>query len=171
LRNIAQRLHESDKATCRLFLLRVDAFLSRRPLSYYRALPSYPLRQENALTVEHLLPKGANVNSVECTSWLELFPDAAHRTACAQYFGNLTPVTSIENAEVGQRAFAAKKSVLARNGTHPIKITDDLKSVREWDYQALAQRHDTLMRAAAQIWTLPGEYPLPPRPPKPKSKK
>ena len=171
LKNIAQRLHSQDKATCRLFLLRIDSHLSRRPLAEYRALPSYKLKSDNSLTIEHILPQGGTIKAASRAEWESLYRDSKHRQVCAQYLGNLALVTDDENQELGQKGFADKKKVLLGKGAHPIQMTDALRSASDWRYDELVQRHDRLMTAAQEIWQLKDNYPRPPSPPTRKGKR
>jgi hypothetical protein len=165
LRNIAQRLHTMDKATCRLFLLRMDAHVSGRPLQHYREMPPYKLNSEDAFTVEHILPQGETLKGPSRAAWTEIYPDAKHRKACAQYVGNLALVRDSENNALGQKSFAEKKAILLRAGPHPIHLTDALRANKDWVYAELTQRHRTLMNAAIAIWQLEGAFPDPPAAP------
>lgn len=162
LRNMAQRLHIMDKATCRLVLIRIDAHLSGRPLMHYRYLPEYPLKTDVTFTVEHLLPKGRRIVSEADREWTALYPDARHREACAQYLGNLTLVRHGENKDLGQLAFLRKVERLLAAGPHPIDMNNHLAATPDWSLDALTARHRNMMDAAKAIWQLEGNYPLPP---------
>jgi hypothetical protein len=167
LRNIAQKMHTIDRTSCRLILLRVDAHLGRRPLSYYEMLPGFHLRGENPLTVEHLLPKGEKLKPAYREEWERHFKDPRHRQATAQYLGNLTLVPEDENHVMEQKSFADKKDIMLEDKPHALYITEMLREVREWRLQAIVDRHRIMMQAVKEIWDLDGTAPEPQRAPRP----
>jgi hypothetical protein len=169
LRNVAQRFHVIDKASCRLFLLRIDQHLSGRPLSYYQGLDGFPLAEPHSFSVEHLVPKGETLKSDGRAAWEAVFPDPGHRQVCAQYLGNLALVVETENKKMDQKAFNDKKAIMLAETVHPIVLTEALRDVTEWDLDALKARHKQLMDAVKDIWSLRGRYPEPPAPRKKKA--
>ncbi len=169
LRNVAQKFHIIDKASCRLFLLRIDQQLTGRPQSYYHALDGFPLGGPTSFSIEHLLPKGETLKLDGRDAWEALFPDAGHRQVCAQYLGNLALVPEVENKKMDQKSFADKKAIMLGATPHPLALTEALREAADWDLDMLKARHEMLMNAVKEIWSLRGRYPEPPAPRKPKT--
>ncbi len=162
LRNVAQRFHVMDKASCRLFLLRLDQHLSQRPLSYYQALDGFPIGGATSFSIEHLLPKGETLKLDGREAWEAMFPDASHRQVCAQYLGNLALVPEGENKKMDQKAFGDKKAIMLSEPPHALALTEALRDIEDWDFEALQARHKQLMDAVKEIWSLRGRYAEPP---------
>ncbi len=162
LRNIAQRFHIMDKASCRLFLLRIDQHVSGRPWSYYRDLDGFALGGATSFSIEHLLPKGETLKLDGRDAWEATFPDAAHRQVCAQYLGNLALVSETDNKKMDQKAFVDKKAIMLADAPHGLALTDALRDIEDWTLATLEARHTLLMDAVKDIWSLRGRYPDPP---------
>lgn len=161
VRNIAQKLYAKDDDTCRLVLLRIDAAVSGRPLSYYRALPGFSRTGTDRLSIEHLIPKARTLKPDAERAWAALFKSNAHRQLCAQYLGNLALVAESDNRAVDQIGFPDKMQTILRTTPHPIATTEMLRDCASWDVAEMAKRHRLLMDTALRLWRLPAPYPVP----------
>jgi hypothetical protein len=163
LHNISRRLHQMDKSSCRLLLLRIDAYLSGRALADYRSMPEYELKTDRSFTVEHLIPKGARlVGREDGEEWRRLYPNDRERQVIAQYLGNLTLAPVAVNKEIGQWSFRRKAERLLQDGPHAIHMNNELGEIAEWTPDELARRHRRMMDAVKELWQLEGDYRMPP---------
>lgn len=163
VRKIAQKLHISDDGTCRLFLFRIDAALSGRPISCYREMAQFALKHPDRFSVEHIIPKAKKLKPQAEEAWGPLFKSSAHRQLCAQFIGNLALVPLSENRDADQQGFADKKAILLGADPHPIHTTEMLRQASAWTLDELSERHRLMMEAALELWRLPGPITPPPR--------
>lgn len=160
LRHIATRIHSIDPPTARLILFRADQAITGQPLAAYQALLDVGRKDQTRFTVEHICPKGA----IKSGDWLRLFPKTALRQRLAQSIGNLALVTEAQNKRVNQNDFADKKWVFFPDGTaSPFRLTDMLRSEKEWNADAIERRHILIMEAIKAMWQLEGPLPRFPR--------
>lgn len=154
--NLGRKLMELDKALCRLILVRIDAHLSNRPIEDYERFLDMQPDDPNAMTVEHIVPKGNTIKPAYRAAWLPAFPSDTHRLSLAEHLGNLAILGRRENTECDQKGFPAKKTVLfgttARPRTHAFATTQALAALDDFTEVELAARHETFMAAVADIW-------------------
>lgn len=156
VKTMATRLLNRDLHLARLVLLRLDAELSARPLSYYIPLVAPDLPAGRRLTVERVCPQG----DLKHGEWVRQFPRRARRIAMSECIGNLVLVTHAQASYAAQGNFAAKKWVYVPEGEEsPFYLTEILRNEPVWDAAAIEYRYDLIMQAAKQLWSFDGLIP------------
>lgn len=152
--NLATALHTNDHSMSRVVLVRIDAYRSGRPVSDHRRVSH--AEGDDRLTVEHVLPQGPTLTADARKAWAS-FPRDDERQILAQYLGNLTLTTHVQNQELGQRAFVEKLPLITR--TPFASLVADFVGVSDWTENHIAARHEALMDAVLAMWGWEGPYP------------
>ena len=150
LRRIARKLHVIDSQTCRLVLLRIDHYVSRRDVAHYsQALAT------DKYTIEHIVPRGRS----DAPAWAEQFPVDRQRLVCAESMGNLALVTEEQNKRADRQSFQAKCEIFFAGGKpkSPFLLTNALAEQSQWGRQQILARQDRMMTAVKEMWRLKGE--------------
>jgi hypothetical protein len=93
---------------------------------------------------EHILPEHPDEN------WRTFTDEQADR--CVDRIGNMTPLETSPNRDIGNAAYDAKKAVFAESG---FEITKQLSAeYAEWTPEKLAARQQWLAKQATSIWRL-----------------
>ena len=123
----------------RLLLIRIEA-----------ALPNGGLVDMTGdSTVEHILPKGSH------PWWNERYPDPRRRGEVCNLLGNLTLITREQQGLADTAPFPDKRRVYFETPGAPIwQMTEMLRSVPEWTYEAIERRTYEMISHLLNDWGL-----------------
>lgn len=159
VRKAALKLNEStanglDKAV----LIRLDAHLSGRPISYYLDLLETKFVDDSRLTLEHVLPNGQVL--AKSSGWRPEFAPVRYRRAMSNTIGNLILLEADRNKAAGQADFGTKRTTYFEGDVpHDLLLTEEVREATEWNREILEERYRRLMTAFLEVW--PFESPIP----------
>lgn len=102
---------------------------------------------EDAVTVEHLLPRGFQARS----EWRRTFPTKKMVSTHAHRLGNLTYLSPDANQLADDKGWAAKRPILAAS---EFVMTQQVARVEMWGQTAIAQRTEELIKILFSAWDL-----------------
>ncbi len=163
-RKAALKLKDAANGADKVILLRLDAHLSRRPLSDYLHLTETRFVDQNMLTLEHVLPYGETL--AKSSGWRPEFGQIRYRRAMANCIGNLVLLEGGRNNAAGQADFSEKKHRYFSGGAHhELLLTEQIRRVDRWTRETLKGRYHYLMSAFLEAWNFAAPIPdLPPEP-------
>jgi hypothetical protein len=100
-----------------------------------------------ALTIEHLLPRGFAQKS----GWRKHFPTRASVQAHAHRLGNLSFLTAAENQAADTLDWADKRPILARS---KLVLANRLAATQDWTPLSITSRTEELIRILFLAWDL-----------------
>ncbi len=123
----------------RLLLIRIEA-----------ALPGGDLiEMTDDVSAEHILPKGSSAY------WNERFPDPVRRNDVCNLLGNMTLITHEQQKLADIKSYPDKRRVLFETPGAPVrKLSEDIRNIPDWSYDAIEQRHERLIGALCNDWGL-----------------
>ena len=164
VRKAALKLKDAANGADKVILLRLDACLSRRPISDYLHLTESTFIDQNMLTLEHVLPNGETL--AKSSGWRSEFGQIRYRRAMANCIGNLVLLEGGRNNAAGQADFSEKKDrYFAGGARHELLLTEQIRNLDQWTRQTLEDRYRYLMAAFLETWNFTAPIPnLPPEP-------
>ncbi|MBC7770141.1 MAG: DUF262 domain-containing protein [Phycisphaerales bacterium] len=123
----------------RLLMMRLEA-----------AMPGgHTLTMTDDVTVEHVLPKSGSA------WWNERFPDSGLRDELSNLLGNLILITYEQNKEADTKPYPKKRVSFFETPNAPIHaVTEDIRPIEGWTFQAIEMRHERLVRILCEDWGL-----------------
>ena len=150
-RKAALKLKDAANGADKVILLRLDAHLSRRPLSDYLHLTETTFVDQNMLTLEHVLPNGETL--AKSSGWRPEFGQIRYRRAMANCIGNLVLLEGGRNNAAGQADFREKKDrYFSGAARHELLLTEQIRHVDQWTRATLEGRYQYLMSAFLEAW-------------------
>ena len=111
----------------------------------------FALQFPQQVEIEHILPQKPKPTG----EWPRLFPDPKEREQLTYLIGNMTLLTSKRNKEIANADFGTKKDkVLSLNGNSSLPINSNVIGYKEWNKEAILQRHRELVQKAAEVMHL-----------------
>lgn len=126
-----------SKRYCARLLRRISLSLGQDP---------GPINSE-ALTLEHVLPKGFNSDP----SWRKAFPSRSSVKAHAHTLGNLTFLTAAENHAADMASWETKRPLYARS---KLVLANRLGMTQQWTAESIKNRTEELIRLLFQSWEM-----------------
>ena len=161
VRKAALKLNVTTNGIDKAVLIRLDAHLSKRPLSAYLETLDTKFVAGDRLTLEHVLPEGPTLS--RSSAWWPEFHNSDYRRGVANAIANLVLLEEHRNKAAGQSDFAAKKRVFFPDDEpHTLYLTDQVRHSSHWDRAALTARQDLLMKAFCELFGF--SVPPPPLP-------
>jgi hypothetical protein len=102
-----------------------------------------------SLTIEHVLPQ-----ALRDAYWQERFTKEEHG-GWVHRLGNLALLCGRKNYKAQYYSFEQKKRIYSdRNEKVSFDLTKEICDQPEWDVKTIRERHERLLRKAAEIWTM-----------------
>jgi uncharacterized protein with ParB-like and HNH nuclease domain len=104
--------------------------------------------QDKSISIEHILPEKPT------DEWIDTFANAD----TSQYIyriGNLTPLKTNANNNVGRKQFA-EKTIVYKNSE--FKLTNSQLEYTKWDASAISNRQRDMANKAATVWKINYQY-------------